>query len=368
MKSLATLKDEPSELAGFIAELDELERQRRLDRDARIKRDTAPGSLLTSWAAIRVYRYRDKQTKELTDPHIPALAKLAIKEPWCFDGENDQYSILRDYLRTTFYRLACEEKIAFIQDHACFNTGLVDDAYRPIYAVFNRNHKEGSRPYRIRGFCVTGEEDLGKWFMRKFPRNLRPPAASYISKLKHVIVKPDVEIILQESHVIDDGIIEGRYPLDFLLSNLPPGVQAPASRKPTNAWFEKYVEALSTHRKSKVLFASRLNGAKDIALQRVGWNYKTVIPNYFPTRDEMSILLPLALLDDTKPDIALVISPVNDGEFDWYVVTVYSLDMAYSSARVISKPLSDWLLVEKIAPSAPEEGEIHDGEEEGDEQ
>jgi hypothetical protein len=48
----------------------------------------------------------------------------------------------------------------------------------------------------------------------------------------------------------------------------------------------------------------------------------------------------------------LTISPVHEGDVDWYGTTVYTLDMAYSAARVVSKPAGDWLRIDKIKPPA----------------
>jgi len=346
------------EEAQFYADLDRLEAKRIRERDAGENKNTTPGSLLTSWASIALWPTEDRKTKEIRECVLASLKEKAIDEVWSFPTEDDKFSILRSYLRITFYRLFRQKKIAFSGNRACFNTGLLDSFYQPIYAVFKKNTNEGSRPFRFEGFCITGEDKLGKWFMRKFPRQERPPAASYLSEFKHVVVKPHVEITFQWSHIIHDGVRRGRFPLAFLLRNAPRQMREPALEQSIHPWLAEYANVLMSDRNALGEFGRVVQMKTNNALQRVGWNYKTAIPNYFATANSMSILLPLSLLDQPMPDVALVIGPVDDGEKEWYASTVYTLDMAYNNARVVSKPMSDWLLVDKIVPGPFSEGSI----------
>ncbi|KRQ01273.1 hypothetical protein AOQ73_18130 [Bradyrhizobium pachyrhizi] len=340
----------------FLKELDTLEHNRRRRRDAGDKKQSSPPYLLTQWADIDVDPRIDKKTGAIADPHMPELQKLAAHEAWGFVGSRDSLAILRSYLRLTFYRVFCEQKISFTSDHACFDTGLVDDAHRPIYAVFVRNNdRKALRRYKFKGFCVTGEGVLGKWFMAKFTSDMQPPAAFYFPRPNDLIIRPGVKITLQASHFIDKGISVGRFPLRYLLSILPPGVEMPGTDTPTNGWLQKYVESLNRHRTFKENFVDRLQGLANSALRRARGNLNVAVPNYFPTRDRTTLMLPIALLGNAEPDIALIISPVHEGDVDWFANTVYTLGMAYSAARVISKPSADWLRIEKIKPVAEED-------------
>lgn len=90
-----------------------------------------------------------------------------------------------------------------------------------------------------------------------------------------------------------------------------------------------------------------------LAIKRVKWNYKTAIPMYFPTRDIMSLLLPLALVDDNQVDIALVTEKTQSGSYLGH--TILPLDWAYSNARLVCRPNSDWLIAQNIVQGEAED-------------
>ncbi len=81
--------------------------------------------------------------------------------------------------------------------------------------------------------------------------------------------------------------------------------------------------------------------ALETAIKRVRWNYKTAIPVYFPRENTMSMLLPLCLLSDQKVDCALVVERTAKNKYLGH--TIYTLEMAYKGARLITRPDSDWL-------------------------
>jgi hypothetical protein len=83
-----------------------------------------------------------------------------------------------------------------------------------------------------------------------------------------------------------------------------------------------------------------------LALKRIDWNFKTAIPIYFPTGNKMSLLLPLSLVDDEKVDISLVVEKVASGNYLGH--TILPLDWAYSNARLVCRPDSDWLVATDI--------------------
>ena len=88
------------------------------------------------------------------------------------------------------------------------------------------------------------------------------------------------------------------------------------------------------------------NEALDMALKRVEWNYKTAIPVYWVEGNSISLLLPLAITNGTDIDLAFVISKQPNGKYVGQ--TIYTLDMAYSDARLIVRPDSDWLIPSEI--------------------
>lgn len=322
------------------------------------------GDLISSWSNLAVDPITTEAggTKQIIDA-VPGLAALCLKEPWCFDydKDRDQFAILRRYIRFTFYRLFREHKIAFSKTHATFNTGLVDELFEPIYALFERNNGLGSRPYRFIDFCVVGDEGSGKELMHLFALPDRPEAAQYMKSFEEVFFDPDCEVNIQHKHVIDDAILKGRYPLEFLLKHMPASMRTKGEPSAKDRdWLTQYVDALNENGQKKRAFASDLRYATEFARKRARWNFKTAIPNYFPTRNEMSLLLPLALLDEKNPDMALVTTRINEHEY--YGVTVYPLDMAYQSARLVCKPISDWLTADVAIASDVDEDDSDEGD------
>ena len=96
------------------------------------------------------------------------------------------------------------------------------------------------------------------------------------------------------------------------------------------------------------IISSMMGMAVETAKHRVAWNYKTAIPVYYPTDDSVHLILPLAL-NINEPDeisIALVMTKPPSGRYR--AVTIFTLDMAYSNARLVTKPSSDWLIAESI--------------------
>ena len=96
-----------------------------------------------------------------------------------------------------------------------------------------------------------------------------------------------------------------------------------------------------------VRIKKRFSDAIDYAIKRVRWNFKTAIPIYYPGQKQISLLLPLALVDDDKIDVALVLEATESGAYIAH--TILTLEMAYTNARLITRPDSEWLTAEKIS-------------------
>ena len=90
-----------------------------------------------------------------------------------------------------------------------------------------------------------------------------------------------------------------------------------------------------------------------MALKRVEWNYKTAIPMYFPTENKGSLLLPLALVDENRIDLALVVERQPSGAYQGQ--TVLPLNLAYCNSRLVARPDSDWLRMDVIATAASDD-------------
>ena len=89
------------------------------------------------------------------------------------------------------------------------------------------------------------------------------------------------------------------------------------------------------------------------AVMRASWNYRTAIPVYFPSYDKMSILLPLSFSSDKDAEVALVVER-NSISGNYIAPTILTLATAYSNARLVCKPESDWLNQQVLEPITSE--------------
>ena len=87
------------------------------------------------------------------------LRKMALDENW--DDNEKRNRLLDNYLCYTYAHVKDENKIAISNDelHACWNTGLVDYRYEPIYCYLTR--KDKNNRWMFKAFCIKGE-DSGK--------------------------------------------------------------------------------------------------------------------------------------------------------------------------------------------------------------
>jgi cold shock CspA family protein len=314
---------------------------------------------LFDWAFIPLFS-RDTTSRAIND-----LAALALEEDWRY-RENlneafDEFGVLRSYVRFTFTRLRHETeklppneaKIVSNKQFAVFNTGLVDRRfYEPIYAFFERNDKQSQpQPWKWRSFCVSGQGPEGKLLHQTF--NPLPKAAKYFTNMDDLYFDADAPFVEDINHIVLDGIKRDRYPHAFLNDYAGGFSEEEYSKSPT-----QYLEAIADRLDNDVAmfrrFRNRLSDAILLARKRGGWNYRSVVPQYYPRHNRMSFLLPLALLDDTKIDTALVVQSErigDEGKLNYQGYTIFPLTYAYRNARLVAKPISDWLDPKRILGS-----------------
>ncbi|WP_417371486.1 DUF3825 domain-containing protein [Gelidibacter japonicus] len=292
-----------------------------------------PKNALTDWAYLKHY-----QTT------INKLAEFALDERWFYKEQDPDFPfpILTSYLHYTFYKLSKENnKILKSDKYSAFNTGLVDNRYEPIYALFE-DVDSYTQSRKLVDFCVSGEGFAGKELVRNF-KDL-PERATYFSTVSDMLYDTKAgEPELDMKHIALDNI--GRLPLHFISDNAPRDF---ALKNPDLlSWDERqnyYLElakAIENDSKTYRNITNRLKDAAALAIKRVQWNFKSAIPMYFPTQDKMSLLLPLSLMDDEKVDVALVVEKTKSGNYLGH--TILPLDWAYTNARLVSRPDSDWL-------------------------
>lgn len=306
--------------------------------DSQPRRVIAPGRALERWA----YMGNWHETLEV-------LAKYALPEAWDFEEEGlieNKYSILYNYLCYTFYRLQTEGKVLenAEQGIAAFNTGLVNRTYEPIFACFSSNN--GPQPWRFEAFCKQGSRKWGKRLVATF--NPLPARAQYFNDKDDLLYDNERSLVLDRDHILLDNI--QRLPLEFLEEEFRGNEEALAyleqikqssDRSYLESLYADLRELVEEDSRLKRRLINRLQDSVELATKRVEWNFRTAIPAFYPTRDSMSLLLPLDLTEDSRSDIALVVELQDSGAY--LGQTILTMRMAYNNARLICRPDSDWL-------------------------
>jgi hypothetical protein len=303
----------------------------------------------------------------ITPTQIERLAELALPEKWYYGDEEptDRFPILKNYLGYTFKKLCTENKVCIETDlerdeeYAAFNTGLVDQKYEYIYALCKQNTRSYGPYWYLVDFVVAGE-DAGKTLVNLF--NPMPRKADYFKgRIENMLYDTSTgDLACDYAHILVERT--SRLPVSFFQENCPAGFtcidgveiadvaglsdSAPEKKE----YFRKLGEKIQHTPKILNRLKNRLDDAVKLALKRVEWNYKTAIPVYFPSRDAMSLLLPLALVDEDQIDLALVVERKQSGAYQGQ--TVLPLAMAYSNSRLVTRPDSDWLKTDIIATAS----------------
>jgi hypothetical protein len=284
---------------------------------------------------------------------ISDLKNMALKERWHYKSQNPAYPfpILSKYLTYTFFRLSKEQKkIKTTDQYAAFNTGLVNNLYEPIYALFEKNRIQGKQEWYFHEFCIPGVGKGGKILVSNF--NPLPERARYYNNPSDLIYDTNApEPQLNWNHIILDNV--SRLPIDFLEENKPAGFLFRDTSTMNTIERTQYYSELSSaiendSRKFRAI-KNRFSDSLNLALKRVEWNFKTAIPMYYPSSNKMSLLLPLSLMDDEIIDIALITEKTQSGNYLGH--TILPLAWAYSNARLVTRPDSDWLVADKIETS-----------------
>lgn len=308
-----------------------------------------PSGFLMQWAFIMLDDFED-DSGSIRPGVLHDLAAMALPEDWAFGhdiaAKRTPFPILKSYLVNTFFKLYREDAVLEVshqgENWAAFNTGLVNELYDPIYALFEKN-TQPPRPWKFHSFCCANIGRNGQTLVRNF--NPLPRAARYFDKVEQVIFDPDIQIAPRYDHIIYDSIKRGRYPIEFLERHCPRGLvwKDPATipKEERESFLHDYQVAVESDPRTDRDIRNRMDDAIELAVKRARWNFKTAIPTYYPRGDNISLLLPIALVNDETVDLALVVTRTNAGGYSGE--TVYKLNWAYDHARLVCRPDSDWL-------------------------
>lgn len=273
--------------------------------------------------------------------NVEKLRIMALDENWDDNGKRN--GLLENYLLYTYARVKDEKKIAYSEDklHACWNTGLVDYRYEPIYCYLIR--KDVEHRWLFKSFCINGE-DSGK----EMGRNIldMPERATYF-KEKNLLCQPsDVELSVDRDHIIREH--PSRLPSSWLKDILNEKSDWLPDETPTQ--YDKRIgDLLPKGSQRNMLLQTLLQQTIDESVKRCQWNYKTAIPYYDPIYKNVGWFLPLCISKDEEvsgkrshvPFAALVVSKGVSGRFQGE--TIYNLSWAFRCARLVCRPDSDWL-------------------------
>lgn len=235
-----------------------------------------------------------------------------MEENWKFtkpdpNRKNSKNPILENYLTHNYERLAQERayleeedknrKIYIKDGKACFNTGLVNDNYEYIFMYFEKNSRPDKAPWKFKSFF----RETNTFLLKEF--SPLPKRAEFFSDVNELIYDTSKKITPIFEHIL------------LRKDRLPNSV----------------VNAQN--------FENIFNGALKRAQRKIELNYRTAVPKFY--KGEIQFLIPLCLEDGVTVDTALVVEVKNGNHVG---KTCLSIEMAYSDARTIAKPESDWLI------------------------
>jgi len=196
-----------------------------------------------------------------------------------------------------------------------------------------------------------GKDGYGKMLTSYF--NPLPKIAAYYSSNNDLFYDLSSPLVTDYEHIIIDNI--DRLPIDYLkecafsdeeaqalIGNLETAVSRERKKQAYLALSNYIIENDRIYRRLK----ARMEDAIEMALKRVSWNFRTAVPCYYPKGNCMSLMLPLALADDTRTDAALVVLKNPSGSYQGQ--TILELEKAYLDARLVCRPNNDWLSLEEI--------------------
>lgn len=282
------------------------------------------------------------------DTMLGTLARAAAPERWNYPGEGvgkeSRYGILRDYLASTLARLRANGGVVTSPDGtlAAFDTGLATPMDEELYAVLSPTGTD--IPWHLDGFATAGDGELGSRLTAHLAE--LPPRACYLERIDDVVPRDGALVIPDYKSLLGANI--ERLPLGFVASLVAgTDAQAPLDRLSAAGPAERAAARRDLSRAiegepGRYRRACRaLDDAIDLSLRRARRSYRHVAPAFDAALGRKLMLLPLALVDDTSIDCALVLELMPSGAYQ--AAAVASLSRAYAAARVVSEQLPSWL-------------------------
>jgi len=226
---------------------------------------------------------------------------------------------LKNYLNYTFVRLVELEQHEpgryFIsnadQEWTCFNTGLQNAYGVDLMATFQR--------YKPKPEALGRHDVRPDWvFKGCFATNDR----QYRERFGNRICE-----IAWYSNDSRDFVFDTSYSLD---------------KEAFDHLFERARDRSGLSNASDEIVRNYLRGAIENLVPKIRRNYKIAIPVYFVEEKRMQLLLPFVSASDAN-DVSSFVVDRDDANRSYRLKTIFDLDYAYFSARLITRPDKEWL-------------------------
>ena len=224
---------------------------------------------------------------------------------------------LRNYLNYTFVRLlelerGCAGKFFKLSSDStwvCFNTGLQNQLGSDLLAVFQRFvPKVGGTTKAVPDWVFKG----------CFPPN------DHRFRTRFGTDVPEIAWYSTDSR---DFVFDTSYHLD---------------RDAFDHVFERAKERAGLPNASDEVVRNYLRGAIENLIPKIKRNYKVAIPVYYVEEKRMQLLLPFMSASNSA-DVSCFLVEREDASRTYRLKTIFDLDQAYFSARLITRPDKEWL-------------------------
>jgi hypothetical protein len=226
---------------------------------------------------------------------------------------------LKNYLNYTFVRLVTLEQespgdyflVTADQNWTCFNTGLQNSYGADLLAIFQR--------YRPKANSQSGYGIRSDWV---FKGCHTPSDRQYRGVFG--TRSPKIAWYSRDSR---DYVFDTSYGLD---------------KDAFDHLFERAKDRAGLPNAPDEVIRNYLRGAIENLIPKIMRNYKIAIPVYYVEEKRMQLLLPFVAANDSN-DVSCFLVEREDANRCYRVKTIYDLDQAYFSARLITRPDRDWL-------------------------
>lgn len=244
-------------------------------------------------------------------------------DAWAFQQDrfknkypNTSVPKLKNYLNYTFRRLVELETLTpgryfrYSGDKTwvAFNTGLQNIHGADLLAIFERYKQKPGTPARV----------VPDWvFKGCYPPNDRHYRDRFGTEI------PEIAWYSVDSR---DYVFDTQYHLE---------------RDVFDHLFERAKERAGLPNAGDEVVRNYLRGALENLVPKIRRNYKVAIPVWYVEEKRMQLLLPF--FSASSSDVSCFLVDRDDATNSYRLKTIFDLDQAYFSARLITRPDKDWL-------------------------